>query len=784
MRYAFENFTLDVAKHELRRDGELIAVEPQVFALLIHLIEQRERVVSKEELIEAIWEGRFVSDSVVSSRIKSARKALGDDGRTQRFIKTHHGAGFRFIASVEAATTNNVEIDQSTITEEIAPAPESALESSSPPAPPPELHRRATANNAASSERQSRAILLRLAAAAIIAVTTLSLWFFKNPQKNDQAVADTNRSSVEISQSPEKNTAFSAQATSVVVLPFDDFSQTGDQEYFADGISEELLNVLAQIDGLRVTSRTSAFAFKGRDASISDIASALGVSHVLEGSVRKAGSTLRITAQLIDARNDQHLWSQTYDRALTAENIFAVQDEISEAIVAELKGRIATPVASKVFQTESTDAYDAYLRGKALVAKRTEETVTEGIAELKRAATLDPEFAPAQSALVEAYVLASTYAGLSLEEAGVLAAPHMERALALAPAAPDSLAAKGRALSIFERNDAEAITYYKRAIAANPNSADAHRFLGLSQSNLLLLDAAQASFENAKRLDPLSPVIYANLSRVFWDKENVDAMTAVAKENLRLNPGSLFGRRMLGDALRESGDLAEAHRQFKDNEALYDASQDQLANLYYQIGRFDLATPYAGKFVKARIALHKLDKQQAVALTPDGSDLNDIAILRWAGDIDAAYDAVKQDIARRNLLSDAAQIAARDQTFDVYYAAILTEKNDPAAQGFRQKLSARFDEHSPSDFRIRDSFYAGAMWQVLKGDSAAALQWLDALIDAGFTAPEITIEPLFDSIRDTQGFQERLQRLEANAARHRTEIENQLSDPAADWVVP
>lgn len=127
---------------------------------------------------------------------------------------------------------------------------------------------------------------------------------------------------------------------SIAVLPFEDFSPDKDQAYFADGIAEELLNVLAQVDGLRVASRTSAFTFKARESSISEIATALNVGHILEGSVRKSGETLRITAQLIDTNTDEHLWSETYDRPLTAENIFEIQDEISQAIVLELNGRL------------------------------------------------------------------------------------------------------------------------------------------------------------------------------------------------------------------------------------------------------------------------------------------------------------------------------------------------------------------------------------------------------------------------------------------------------------
>ena len=569
----------------------------------------------------------------------------------------------------------------------------------------------------------------------------------------------------------------------IAVLPFDDFSPQGDQEYFADGISEELLNVLSRIEGLRVISRTSAFAFKGREASVGEIADALQVSHVLEGSVRKAGGAMRITAQLIDARADRHLWSATYDRPLTAENIFAIQDEISQSIVQELQGRIA-PSADAAAQTASTDAYDAYLRGRALTAKRTVDDITNGIAELNRAVTLDPDFAPVHSALVEAYIYAASYAGLSFDQAHVLAGPHVERAMALAPDAPQSLAAKGRSLAVFEGDNVAAIDFYERAIAANPNFSDAHRFLGLAFSSLLRADLAKKEFEIARRLDPLSSVILANLFRTNWDLGDVDAMIFLAQENMRLYPDSIFGRMTLGDLLREQGDYAGAHRLYKDNEAQTGITRSQLADLYADIGRDDLAAPRAGWRLQAVRLLREGDRRRAAALAHNGSPPEGVAILRWAGEREAAYAMIVQDIARRDLLSAQTQITARDQAFDIYYADILRGHDDPAADIYRARLADHFGGRAPADFQLRESHYAGAMWRMMNDDPEGALRWLDAFIAAGHVMPEMALEPLFDSLRSTAAFAALDDRMADNAARYRRAIEAQLADPEPGWVSP
>jgi len=176
---------------------------------------------------------------------------------------------------------------------------------------------------------------------------------------------------------------------SIAVLPFEDFSQAKDQEYFANGISEELLNVLARIEGLRVASRTSAFSFQGSNADTGTISEALGVGHILEGSIRKSGNTLRITAQLIDAANDKHMWSDTYDRPLTAENLFEIQDEIALAIVSELKGQLSIDTPDVAQRTGSLEAYKLYLRARENMAKRLPATLNAAVAGFEQVIELD-----------------------------------------------------------------------------------------------------------------------------------------------------------------------------------------------------------------------------------------------------------------------------------------------------------------------------------------------------------------------------------------------------------
>jgi len=220
---------------------------------------------------------------------------------------------------------------------------------------------------------------------------------------------------------------------SIAVLAFENMSGEPEQEYFSDGISEELLNVLSKIPQLTVISRSSAFSFKGKDITIPEVAKRLNVALVLEGSVRRDGDRLRITAQLIEASSDSHLWSQTYDREL--ENIFAVQDEISAAIVGALKEHLGLQVeaAARVIATANTEAHEAYLRGRHLVVQRTRATIEGAVREFEKAIALDPEYALAHAELAMANLLLTFYGSLTESEGIARAAPHAGLAMALDP---------------------------------------------------------------------------------------------------------------------------------------------------------------------------------------------------------------------------------------------------------------------------------------------------------------------------------------------------------------
>ena len=303
-----------------------------------------------------------------------------------------------------------------------------------------------------------------------------------------------------------------AANASIAVLPFADLSPTGDQAYFSDGIAEEILNALTRVEGLDVASRTSAFQFKGRDVGIPEIARTLGVRHVLEGSVRKAGDSLRITAQLIDASNDRHLWSQNFDRALTAENVFQIQDEIAAAITQALGVAMklgGERLVSAAGATDDIDAYALYLEARTLFHQRKGLDRADQL--LGRALEQDPSFARAWELRAPIPTLAIGYGESSESQAAAEARTYeyANRALALNPQSALALATLGKLLA--EEGEflrgfadwAQALDYFEQAIAADPNNASAYLWRGNALDSLGFVEEGLAAYEHCVALEPM-----------------------------------------------------------------------------------------------------------------------------------------------------------------------------------------------------------------------------------------------------------------------------------------
>jgi len=400
---------------------------------------------------------------------------------------------------------------------------------------------------------------------------------------------------------------------SIAVLPFVNMSSDKEQEYFSDGLSEELLNLLAQVPQLRVIARTSSFAFRGKEVGVTDIAKALNVANVLEGSVRKSGETLRITAQLIRTADSSHLWSETYDRKLT--DVFKVQDEIASAVVAQLKVKLLpAQQVTNPHRTANTEAYNQYLLGNQYYSRNSRDGDRLAVAAYKKAVELDPEFAAAYAGLGVAEMYASDYAD-SLEEnaaAKQRAQANIDKAIALAPDLADGHAARGWQRATLLRDFSGSQEDFEKALALEPGNALVLRRYGLLQNNLGRAAQAIAAYRRAIELDPLSSSAWSNLaSAYFLDPSQFRQAREALDRSLAINPESSFALAGLAtlelleghaqDALSVSGRAGEVFRQWGvamaqhtlGNAGESQRALDELIAKYAHDSAFQIAEVYA-----------------------------------------------------------------------------------------------------------------------------------------------------------------------------------------------
>ncbi len=477
----FADFELDTALFELRKSGERIAVEPQVFDLLVFLARNHDRAVTKEEIFAAIWGDRIVSDAALSSQIKAARRVLGDDGASQRMIATVHGRGFRFVPSVEGT----------------APAPAE---------PADESH-------------------------------------------SDEALAAI------------------AKRPSVAVLPLANLNRDPDEDYFADGISEDITTALAKNRWLTVVARNPAFAFRNSKDSIRTIGEELQADYIVTGSVRKADRRFRITVQVVDADTEHSVWSERFDRNMV--DMFDLQDEISELVAARIEAELGLSEQRKAERRprKNRGAWDLYQLGAAEFYKFTYESNLKCQELLRQSIALDPEFAGAHSRLAYAIVLSMVY--FDVEPDGAL----MDEALAVAKRAielddqdANSYFTIGR-VHLARREYDLAIDALQHALELNPCLAVSYCGLGDSLAYEGRLDEAIEQFEIAIRLSPHDPFrwafySYRSLAHLFRG-EFADAVSW-ARKAVQTPNAQYWARAHLVSALGHFGDQAQAESALRD----------------------------------------------------------------------------------------------------------------------------------------------------------------------------------------------------------------------------
>ena len=475
MRYIFDDCVLDADRRELRRGGQLRAVEPKVFDLLLHLIANRERVVSRDDLIAHVWSGRVVSESSLASCINAARMAIGDTGEAQRLIKTLPRKGIRFVGAVQEGVEKTAGV--------VAPVDD------------------------------------------------------------------------------PRTTPTRTEIPSIAVLPFTNMSGDPDQDYFADGMADEIITALSQCPWLLVIARNSSFTYKGRTADVRHIGRDLSARYVLEGSVRRSGKRLRFTAQLVDASSGGHIWADRFEGEM--DDVFSLQDRITERVVAAIEPKVQFAEIERVRQkpVANLDAYDLLLRALQLEHEFTEQSLASALRYLRQAIALDPSYAPA--------LALAAYCCVERRVQGWAGDPEREAAegLAFATRAVDLAgndsnvlwmsAYSGRSLGM-DRDLATRLL--DRSISMNANSAMAltmaaiNKALFQPEESLQLLDRAQ-------RLNPRDPRAWVGewtRALAYFVLERYDEAATWAKNSLARNRRSGRALRLLVASYGRLGDREQA----------------------------------------------------------------------------------------------------------------------------------------------------------------------------------------------------------------------------------
>ena len=413
---------------------------------------------------------------------------------------------------------------------------------------------------------------------------------------------------------------------SIAVLPLVNMSSDKEQEFFSDGISEELLNLLAKVPKLRVIARTSSFGFKGKDTPIPEIARELHVASVLEGSVRKSGDKVRITAQLIRASDGSHLWSDTYDRTL--DDIFKVQDEIAAAVVEQLRIKLlgAAPTAKPV----DAKAYPLILQGQALVNQGSAASRAQAIEVFQQALSISPNEARASVGLMRAYFNQVIYGELTSEEGARLARDAANKVLDIDAGNPDALALLGRVAADIDFDLPTGARYYQRALQSGPRNLTALNASAILLGNIGRLDEARELYEYRVAQDPANPTAYNNLANVHYAANRWDAAIDAWQTALRLSPGYSGAHFGIGSVLLlGKHDAAGALKEFE-------AEPDELTRMQglamsmHALARIKEADAALQAFVD------KYGKEQPESVA---------AVYAWRGKPDAAFEWMDKAVA-------------------------------------------------------------------------------------------------------------------------------------------
>ena len=523
MKFLFADHTLDTDRRELCCSGAPVPVEPQVFDLLTYLVQNRERVVSKDDLFASVWRGRIVSDSTFASCISAARRAVGDSGEEQKLIRTVARKGIRFVGTVDCQSNGEKPVDAA------GPRRDEFQEPIRPSLPP--------------FDRPAIAVLPFVNMSGDAVTET----------REPAPLGDTE----DLPPLPDK--------PSIAVLSFKNMSGDPEQEYFADGMAEDITTALSRFKSLFVIARNSSFSYKGKAIDVKRVGGELGVRYVLEGSVRRAGSRVRIAAQLIDAASGAHIWADRFDGAL--EDVFEFQDQVTERVVGAIAPRVERAEMVRAWRRppSNTDAYDCYLRGLACLSPMTADGLEQALGLFTKASALDPDYASAYGMAMHCH---AHRFDLLLAEADDIAHRRSEISRLwpiVARVGQDDGVALGEAawaVAYLLRDLSSARQLIDRALELNPNLGSAWANSGWINVWQGHPDLAIEHLDRAERLDPgsLRLTSFVAMAHARFFLGEYEKALGLAEGMLRHSPDAHVCLRIGAASAAIAGRIDTAHR--------------------------------------------------------------------------------------------------------------------------------------------------------------------------------------------------------------------------------
>lgn len=570
----FGPFEANLKAGELRKHGMKLKLVGQPLEVLAVLLERPGEVVTRQELRTKLWPGDTFTDfdHGLNAAVNKLREALNDSADQPKYVETLPRRGYRFIGAVDLPDT-----------QELKPALPETQPSSQQPALVPERQ---------ASARRYRPVLVT---GVVVAVVLAVVFSFDAGGIRPRWLGEP---------SP-------ARIQSIVVLPLANLSKDPDQEYFADGMTDQLITNLAQISALKVISRTSAMRYKATNKSLSEIAQELHVDGVVEGAVMREGGRVRISAQLIEAQTDHHLWAASYERDL--QHVLSVQDEVTRAIVSEIRVKLTAQEQARLANTRpiNPEAYQLYLMGRYYWNKRTQEGAQKGMEYFQEAISKDPVYAPAYTGLADSYEESSIFGWLPPREAMPKARAAALKALEI----DDDLAEAHASLAVpsfqYDWDWPTAQRHFDRALALSPGSGTAHLHFLYSMYLSALGRSEQAEVE-AKRqldLDPVSPLANYQMGVQLYRARRFDQAIEQGRKALELDPNFPLTNWLLGSACLGKGMFREALMEYEKYLALSHGSALALGYVGHARGRLG----DRGQALRVLGELRALSKQRFVS---------------------------------------------------------------------------------------------------------------------------------------------------------------------------